>query len=80
MEVAETFSQALAEKVREHRRRSGLTQQALAQHAGVGKTVIYDIEHGKSSVRLNTLLKVLHVLNIKVRLESPLTSGDVHDA
>ncbi|WP_050750522.1 helix-turn-helix domain-containing protein [Legionella pneumophila] len=39
--------------------------------AGVGKTVIYDIEKGKESVRLNTLLKVLDVLNIQMKFETP---------
>jgi len=40
--------------------------------AGVGKTVIYDIEHGKETVRLITLLKVLDALNISVNMVSPL--------
>lgn len=78
MKQPEQFSETLAELVRELRKQSGLSQEALAQHAGVGKTVIYDIEHAKPSIRLNTLLKVLHVLNIKVRLESPLTHGEEH--
>ncbi|HAU0133919.1 TPA: helix-turn-helix transcriptional regulator, partial [Legionella pneumophila] len=49
----------------------GLSQQELAHLAGVGKTVIYDIEKGKESVRLNTLLKVLDVLNIQMKFETP---------
>lgn len=53
------------------RKQSGLSQQALARLAGVGKTVIYDIEKGKESVRLNTLLKVLEVLNITIKFETP---------
>ncbi|WP_080453832.1 helix-turn-helix domain-containing protein, partial [Legionella pneumophila] len=47
------------------------SQQELAHLAGVGKTVIYDIEKGKESVRLNTLLKVLDVLNIQIKFETP---------
>ncbi|HAU0573632.1 TPA: helix-turn-helix transcriptional regulator, partial [Legionella pneumophila] len=53
------------------RKKSGLSQQELAHLAGVGKTVIYDIEKGKESVRLNTLLKVLDVLNIQMKFETP---------
>ncbi|WP_061773313.1 helix-turn-helix transcriptional regulator, partial [Legionella pneumophila] len=53
------------------RKQSGLSQQELARLAGVGKTVIYDIEKGKESVRLNTLLKVLDVLNIQIKFETP---------
>ncbi|MFW2571372.1 helix-turn-helix transcriptional regulator [Legionella sp. 29fVS95] len=53
------------------RKQSGLSQQELARLAGVGKTVLYDIEKGKESVQLNTLLKVLVVLNIQMKVETP---------
>lgn len=51
---------------------SGLSQAELAKLAGVGKTVVFDLEHGKLSIRYDTLTKVLTVLNICIRLESPL--------
>lgn len=61
------------------RKQSGLTQQELAKLAGVGKTVIFDIEKGKETVQLNTLLKVLDVLNIKIKLETPFAKvGEIH--
>lgn len=62
----------ISELVRYHRKRSGLTQLELANMAGVGKTVIFDIEHGKDSVQWNTMHKVLQVLNISVQFDSPL--------
>ena len=34
--------------------------------------MIFDIEKGKLSTRLDTLLKVLKVLNIKLDFQSPL--------
>lgn len=43
-----------------------------ADLAGVGKTVIYDIEKGKETIRLSTLQKVLRVLNVKISFTSPL--------
>ncbi|MGH9338370.1 MAG: type II toxin-antitoxin system Y4mF family antitoxin [Acidobacteriota bacterium] len=58
--------------IRFHRKQSGLSQLELANLAGVGKTVVYDLEKGKESVQLNTLLKVLKALNIHFRLESPI--------
>ena len=61
----------IANMVHYYRKHSGLTQQELATLAGVGKTVIFDIEKGKESVRLNTLLKVLDVLNIQMKFEMP---------
>ena len=58
-----------------HRKRAGLSRNALADLAGVGKTVIYEIEHGKTTVRLDTLIRVLATLNVSVRLESPLMAS-----
>ena len=58
--------------VRHHRRLSGLSQAELAKLAGVGKTVVFDIEHGKESVQFDTLKKVLAALNIKFILQSPV--------
>ena len=55
-----------------HRKKSGLTQAELARLAGLGKTVVFDIEKGKISVRLDTLLKILEILNIKLEFQSPL--------
>lgn len=62
----------LANIIRRHRKLAGLSQLQLAELAGVGKTVIYDIEKGKVSVKLDTLRKILKILNIKVKLESPV--------
>jgi len=55
-----------------HRNKSKLTQKQLADLAGVGKTVVFDIEKGKETVQLNSLLKVLSVLNIKLEMISSL--------
>lgn len=62
----------IAAIVRFHRKKGGLSQAELGKLAGLGKTVIFDIEKGKLSVRLDTLLKVLNVLNIKIELQSQL--------
>ena len=55
-----------------HRKESGLTRNQLADLAGVGKTVIYDIEKGKETIQFSTLQKVLKALNIKIIFTSPL--------
>lgn len=62
----------IGEVVHYHRKRAGLSRVELATLAGVGKTVIYDIERGKETVRFRSLLKVLQVLNISIALNSPL--------
>jgi len=63
----------IAETVRLHRKEAGLSQKELADLAGVGKTAIFDIEKGKESVRLDTLVKVMDALNIKMSFDSPLS-------
>jgi y4mF family transcriptional regulator len=55
-----------------HRKKSKLTQIQLADLAGVGKTVIFDIEHGKETVQFETFQKVCRVLNISIELQSPI--------
>ena len=62
----------LAAIVKMHRKAANLTQLKLAELAGVGKTVVFDIEKGKETVKLNTLNKILRVLNIEMRFISPL--------
>jgi len=62
---------AIGKMVHYYRKQSGLPQQTLAKLAGVGKTVIFDIEKGKETVQLNTLLKVLEVLNIQMTFKTP---------
>jgi HTH-type transcriptional regulator / antitoxin HipB len=68
-------SQELAEMIRLHRKAAKLSRVQLAELAGVGKTVVYDIEKGKESVQLDTLRKILKVLNIKIVLTSPLSDN-----
>ena len=58
--------------IRFHRRKAGLTQKQLATLAGIGKSVVFDIEKGKITIRLNTLTAILSVLNISLKPESPL--------
>ena len=58
--------------IKEHRKEAGLTQLELANLAGVGKTTVFDIEKNKETVRWNTLLAILKVLNIEVQFKSPI--------
>lgn len=63
----------IAGLIKHCRKESHLSQQALAQLAGIGKTVVFDIEKGKETVQLNNLLRILDILNIRIELHPPLT-------
>lgn len=67
-----TQADQLAEVLKLHRKAARLSRIQLAELAGVGKTVIYDLEKGKESVQLDTLRKILKVLNITIVITSPL--------
>lgn len=69
----------LASVIRKHRKAANLSQMHLAEMAGVGKTVVFDIEKGKETVKLDTLRKILKILNIKVQLISPLRNKQFNE-
>jgi HTH-type transcriptional regulator/antitoxin HipB len=68
---------ALDELIFQTRKLANLTQAELAQLAGVGRTVIWDLEHGKRTVRLDTLLKILAPLNIDLIARSPISKEEI---
>ncbi len=72
-------SKVLAMVIRNHRKSAGLSQRRLAEIAGIGKTAVFDIEKGKETIQLDTLRKILKVLNIKVQLNSPLLNQMLND-
>ncbi|MCK4504812.1 MAG: helix-turn-helix transcriptional regulator [Candidatus Aegiribacteria sp.] len=65
----------LGELVRFHRNKAGLTQIQLADLAGVGKSTVFDIEKGKSTVQINSLFAVLAAMNIDVEFSGPLSAA-----
>lgn len=57
--------------IRYHRKKAGMSRRELALLAGTGQTVIYQLEHGKQSVRLDVLLKIMAALNLTFQIEGP---------
>lgn len=55
-----------------HRKQAKLSRIDLAELAGVGKTVIYDLEKGKTTVKWQTIITILKALNIDIKFQSPL--------
>ncbi|EHQ06489.1 helix-turn-helix domain protein [Leptonema illini DSM 21528] len=61
--------------IAEHRRQAGLSRVELALRADVGKTILYDLEHGRTSVRLDLLMRILTVLGMQLHLSGPFVRG-----
>lgn len=71
--------QLLGMIVRKHRKAAGLSQLELAELAGVGKTAVFDLEKGKETIQVNTLRKILAVLNIRIMITSQLMNQILDD-
>ena len=56
----------IAVAVRRRRKQLGVTQHALAKMAGCGLVFVYNLEHGKPSLRFDKLLQVLDVLGLEL--------------
>ena len=66
----------IAQAVKQHRKIAGLSQVNLGRLAGVGKTAVFDLEHGKETIRFDVVRKILEALNLKVKLGSPISTTD----
>ena len=68
------MKQMIGDIVRFHRKQAGLSQKELADLAEIGKTAVFDIEKGKNNFRIDTFLRILNVLNIKIEFNGQLMS------
>ena len=59
-----------SKKIKELRKRSGLTQVEFSRRVGVGLRFIRDLEQGKPSVRLDKVNKVLKFLGHHLEIVS----------
>lgn len=66
------YSQRIGLMIRFHRKMARLSQIELAKLSGVGKSAVFDVEKGKETVRLPTLLKLLNALNIRITFNGPI--------
>ena len=61
--------QELGDALRSSRKQLGLTQPQLALVAGVGVRFIVDLEAGKPTVRLDSVMRVIEALGGLIHLE-----------
>jgi len=63
---AETPRQILARTVRQLRQAQGFSQESFADHVGLHRTYMGDIERGKRNVSLDNIVKIARGLQIPV--------------
>jgi transcriptional regulator with XRE-family HTH domain len=56
---------AIAKRIKQYRKQSGLTQASLAEKAGVASTTIARVERGDNQASLPTIEKLAKALEIK---------------
>lgn len=61
--------EALGAAVRARRRRLGLTQQEVADLAGISERSVRAIEHGKATLQIDVLLRAFAGVGLALRLE-----------
>jgi len=65
-------SKDLSRIIRDLRKKARLSQGRLAELAGLSRTAVQSLEAGKETIKLDTVFKVLKILNIHVHLSHPL--------
>lgn len=60
----------LGASIKTARRRRGLSQIQLADHANVGRSAVQKLERGRGTVEVETALKLLHILSLDLAVAS----------
>lgn len=55
--------------IRETRKAKGLTQDQLSSISGCSLVFIYNVENGKSTLRFDKLINLLHTLGLQIKIE-----------
>lgn len=57
----------VAERIKKIRKKKGITQEQLAERAGLNRTHLYRLETGRQSMTLRTLKIIADALEVRVR-------------
>jgi transcriptional regulator with XRE-family HTH domain len=61
------IQRVVADRIKKIRKAKGITQEQLAELAGLNRTHLYRLESGKQSMTLRTLKLVADALNVRVQ-------------
>ena len=73
--MSKPVTTVMATEVRARRVTLGLTQQDLADMAGVSERFVRFVEQGKQSVQLDSLIAVLETLGLELRLATRMSQA-----
>ena len=71
MHIPVTSPEAIGQAVRQVRKRQGIRQEDLAAMVEASHVFLRDVEHGKPTVQLGRVLRVLEELGIRLYLDVP---------
>ena len=60
------YMAAIGSEIRERRKALGITQQTVAELAGVSRRLVSEIERGRPTVRVDVLGRVVGVLGLEL--------------
>lgn len=70
------LSDSVAQELRGLRKKRGLTLDQTAMNAGISRLTVFNVEHGKTSPTLETLLLMLRALDARMVIEPFPTPED----
>lgn len=72
-----SFSSHLAKAVKENRKKKGWTQEDLARESGIDRVTIARIETKLRVPQIQSLLKLLHALDLNLAIDEYPSSGQM---
>jgi len=61
------LAQQVGKRIKELREKTGLSQEKFALECGLDRTYINSLEHGRRNITLESLKKILDILNISFK-------------
>jgi transcriptional regulator with XRE-family HTH domain len=60
------FQKTIGECIRRHRKRAGLTQEALAERAGLHPVYVGELERGEETASVAALIRIARALGVRL--------------
>ncbi len=67
MAAIQRHRKVLGESIRSHRKNIGISQEKLAEKAGLHHNYIGELERGEKAASIDTLVKIAQALGLQVR-------------